>query len=174
MEVLVPIKKMMVAMALAASAALFIEANVLVARSPAPQLVHTGSKYQLQVDGHPFIILGGQAHNSSASNPEDLTPVWNSLVAMHANTAEVPIYWELIEPRPGQFDFHLIDDIIQGARSHGLRLVLLWFGTWKNGAMTYTPTWIKEDQTKYFRGRKCRGKPHGVLFPFLPARTQGD
>lgn len=169
-----PIKKMMVAMALAASAALFIEANVLVAQSPAPQLVHTGSKYQLQVDGHPFIILGGQAHNSSASNPEDLTPVWNSLVAMHANTAEVPIYWELIEPRPGQFDFHLIDDIIQGARSHGLRLVLLWFGTWKNGAMTYTPTWIKEDQTKYFRVRNAWGEPTEIISPFCAAARQAD
>jgi Glycosyl hydrolases family 35 len=98
---------------------------------PIPQIVHTGSHYQLLVNGKPFLILGGQAHNSSASNPKDLEPVWQSLVAMHANTAEIPIYWELVEPQPGHFDFHLIDSIIQGARRHGLHVVLLWFGTRK-------------------------------------------
>ena len=80
---------------------------------PIPRLVHTGSHYELLVNGKPFLMLGGQAHNSSASNPQDLEPVWRSLVAMHANTAEVPLYWELIEPQPEHFDFHLIDSIIE-------------------------------------------------------------
>jgi hypothetical protein len=142
--------------------------------SPIPQLVHAASKYQLVVDSHPFLVLGGQAHNSSASNPADLKPVWDSLVAMHANTAEVPIYWELIEPQPGQFDFHTVDDVIHGARDHGLRLVLLWFGTWKNGAMTYTPGWIKENPEKYFRVRDAAGQPMDVISPFCAAARDAD
>jgi hypothetical protein len=142
--------------------------------SSIPRLVHTQSKYQLLVDGQPFLMLGGQAHNSSASNAADLKPVWDSLVAMHANTAEVPIYWELVEPQPGQYDFHVVDDVIHGARDHGLRLVLLWFGTWKNGAMTYTPGWIKEEPSKYFRVRDAMGQPMDIISPFCTAARDED
>lgn len=144
---------------------------------PIPQLVHTGSQYRLMVDGKPFLILGGQAHNSSATNPADLEPVWDSLAALHANTAEVPIYWELIEPQPGQFDFHLIDAIIQGARQHHLRLILLWFGTWKwveDTGMAYTPAWIKEDPTKYWHARDATGQPLYNISPFCAAARQAD
>ncbi|MGH9350927.1 MAG: DUF5597 domain-containing protein, partial [Terriglobia bacterium] len=146
----------------------------LAAQTPMPELARNGSKYQLLVDGQPYLMLSGQAHNSSASNPADLNPVWNSMTAMHANTVEIPIYWELIEPQPGQFDFHTIDDILQGARSHNLRVVLLWFGTWKNGNMSYTPAWIKEDTTKYFRTRDEAGQPIGVLSPFCTAAREAD
>ncbi len=139
-----------------------------------PQLVHTGGHYQLLVDGKPYLVLGGQAHNSSASNPKDLIPVWNSLVAMHANTAEVPIYWELIEPEQGRFDFDTIDAVIQGARQHGLHLVVLWFGTWKNGNMGYTPAWLKEDPAKYFRVINEVGQPIDVISPFCKAAEQAD
>jgi hypothetical protein len=141
---------------------------------PIPRLVHTGSHYQLLVDGKPFLILGGQAHNSSASNPEDLDPVWRSLVAMHANTAEVPLYWEMVEPEPEHFDFHLIDAIIHGARHHGLHLVLLWFGTWKNGAMTYTPEWVKKNPTKYSRVLNELGQPMQIISPFCDAAREAD
>ncbi|HZT70705.1 MAG TPA: DUF5597 domain-containing protein [Terriglobia bacterium] len=141
---------------------------------PTPQVVHTGTRYQLLVDGKPFLMLGGQAHNSSASNPRDLEPVWRSLTAMHANTAEVPIYWELIEPEPGHFDFHLIDSVIQGARTHGLKLVLLWFGTWKNGEMTYTPSWVKEDPVEFFRVRNEVGQPMQIISPFCAAAREAD
>ncbi|MGH9344621.1 MAG: DUF5597 domain-containing protein [Terriglobia bacterium] len=149
----------------------------LLAGPPIPQIVRTGSRYQLLVDGKPFLILGGQAHNSSATNPEDLDPVWQSLVALHANTAEVPIYWEIIEPKPGQFDFHLIDVILQGARQHHLRLILLWFGTWKwveNTGMAYTPAWIKEDPAKYQRALDATGQPLFNISPFSNAAEEAD
>ncbi len=145
--------------------------------SPIPRIIKTGSHYQLQVDGKPFLILGGQAHNSSASNPKDLEPVWRSLVALHANTAEVPIYWELIEPRPGQFDFHMIDAIIQGARKHHLHVILLWFGTWKwveNSGMAYVPGWIKKDPATYFHARDEAGQLLYNISPLCTAAREAD
>jgi hypothetical protein len=149
-------------------------ANLAAQTSSMPQLVRTGTHFQLLVDGKPYLILGGQAHNSSATNPKDLIPVWNSLVAMHANTAEVPIYWELIEPEQGHFDFQTVDDVIQGARQRGLHLVLLWFGTWKNGNMSYTPGWVKADQSKYFRAIDELGQPMNVISPLCKAAEQAD
>jgi Domain of unknown function (DUF5597)/Beta-galactosidase len=141
---------------------------------PIPRLEHSGSEYHFLVDGKPYLMLGGQAHNSSAANPKDLEPVWASLNGVHANTAEVPLYWELIEPQQGQFDFHLIDAAIQGARAHHLRLVFLWFGTWKNGNMSYTPEWIKKDPKKYTRAIDAAGQPMGVLTPLCAACRQAD
>jgi hypothetical protein len=146
----------------------------LFSQQPIPKLAHQGSRFHLLVDGSPYLILGGQAHNSSATNPADLEPVFNSLVAMHANTAEIPVYWELVEPEPGQFDFHLVDAILDGARKHGLRVVLLWFGTWKNGEMHYTPEWVKRDRQKYRRVKNALGEDMDIISPLCEAAQDAD
>ena len=77
-----------------------------------PRLENRDGKWRLMVDGKPFLVLGGQAHNSSGNNPEDLARVFDSLEALHANTALIPIYWELVEPKPGQFDFSTLREIL--------------------------------------------------------------
>ncbi len=141
---------------------------------PMPRLECNRDRCQLIVDGHPFLMLAGQAHNSSATSAEDLAPVWKSLVAMHANTAEVPIYWELIEPQPGHFDFHWVDEILAGARSNGLRLVLLWFASWKNGEMHYAPEWVKRDRARFQRVNGPRGEELEILSPLCEAARDAD
>jgi hypothetical protein len=102
----------------------------------------------LIVDGKPFFMLGGQVHNSSAW-PEMLAQVWATIEAMHANTLEIPIYWQQVEPEEGTFDFSVVDTIILQAREHNVRLVLLWFATWKNSNTDYTPNWVKLNPKKY-------------------------
>src|SRR5437016_4242700 len=117
----------------------------------APRLVQKDGRYALMVDGRPYLILGGQIHNSSAW-PVELPQVWDSMATLHANTMAAPAYWEQLEPQEGRFDFTNVDQIVEGARAHNLRLVLLWFGTWKNGNMHYVPSWVKAD-TKRFSAR---------------------
>jgi beta-galactosidase GanA len=95
--------------------------------------------------GRPFLILGGQIHNSSAW-PSELPQVWQSMAALHANTIEAPVYWEQFEPQQGHFDFTNVDAIVEGARAHNLHVVLLWFGTWKNGNMHYVPSGLGEER----------------------------
>src|SRR3984885_3893674 len=95
-----------------------------------PRLVQKDGRYALLVDGRPFLILGGQIHNSSAW-PSELPQVWQSMETLHANTLEAPIYWEQFERQPGTFDYTNVDQILSGARAHHLHLVLAWFGTWK-------------------------------------------
>ena len=90
-----------------------------------PHLVLEEEHAGLLVDGSPYLILGGQARNSSASNLQDVEVVYRALDAMHANTAEIPLSWNLLESKPGQFDFHLVDGAIEGARRHHLKLVYL-------------------------------------------------
>lgn len=91
-----------------------------------------------KVNGKPFFPLGGQVKNSSGYNPEELETAWKALEYIRANTVEIPVFWEQVEPIEGQFDFSVVDKLIEEARKRNLRLILLWFATWKNGHMKYT------------------------------------
>lgn len=115
-----------------------------------PHLIHENGRHALIVDGAPFLILGGQCHNSSAW-PATLPAVWNTIERMHANTLEAPISWEQFEPEPGKYDPAVVDLLLAQAREHHVRLILLWFGTWKNGSAHYLPLWLKTDPEKYPR-----------------------
>ncbi|UCH32994.1 MAG: DUF5597 domain-containing protein [Armatimonadota bacterium] len=141
---------------------------------PIPRLEHSDAAYHLMVDGNPFLILGGQALNKSAVKDEDLEGVWKALTAIHANTAIVPLHWRVIEPEPGQFDFRVLDSIVNGARRNGLRLVLLWFGTYKNGEMDYTPDWMKNDRATYARAIGFRGEQLNTMSPLCEAALDAD
>jgi hypothetical protein len=138
-----------------------------------PKLVSKDGRWALLVDGRPFLILGGQVHNSSAW-PSELPQVWQSFEALHANTIEAPVYWEQVEPQPGRFDWTSVDAIVTGARQHGLHAVLLWFGTWKNGNMHYVPQWIKTDTKRFPRVIRADGEPTDVLTANSPANLEAD
>ncbi len=138
-----------------------------------PNLIKQDGRFAFLVDGKPFLILGAQINNSSAW-PASLPEVWPAVEAMHANTVEAPVYWEQMEPQPGKFDFTNVDEPVKQARAHHLYLVLLWFGTWKNGKMHYVPEWIKTDATRYPRMIDPHGDPIDVLSPNAPANLEAD
>jgi hypothetical protein len=146
---------------------IFIVACTLVNTSLAcavepPRIEQRDGRYALMVEGRPYLILGGQIHNSSAW-PSELLQVWESIAALHANTIEAPVYWEQMEAREGQFDFTNVDAIVNGAREHHLHLVILWFGTWKNGNMHYVPAWVKNDPKRFPHVIRPDGEPIDVL-----------
>jgi len=138
-----------------------------------PRIIQKDGRYALLVDGRPFLLLGGQIHNSS-SWPSELPQVWESLKALHANTIEAPVYWEQFEPQPGRFDTTNIDALVHGARAHNLHLVVLWFGTWKNGKMHYVPSWVKTDTVRFPRTIRPDGEPLDVLSPLGRNTLEAD
>ena len=125
-----------------------INASAQLKQTPIPQLVGEDGRYKLVVDGQPFFILGGQCGNSS-NWPAVLPTVWSTLKLMNANTLEIPIYWEEIEPVQGKYDFSSVQRLLDQAREQDIRLVLLWFATWKNGSNHYMPEWMKLESGKY-------------------------
>ncbi len=158
--------------------------GILIALSPAktsaqapadmiPRIIEKEGRHALLADGRPFLMLGGQAHNSSAW-PGMLPQLWSAVKMMHANTLEVPLYWEQIEPQPGVFDFSLIDTLLVQARAHEARLVLLWFATWKNGSNHYMPEWMKRDPAKYPNIAGRDGKPVDSPSPNATATMEAD
>jgi hypothetical protein len=146
----------------------------LYAQSSAPHLVKKGTATQLIVKDQPFLILGGELGNSTASSLEDMKWVSEKLQAMNLNTMLVPAYWDLIESEEGEFDFTLIDGTIDLARKHDLKIVFLWFGAWKNSMSCYAPLWFKKDYKKYPRAYTKAGKPLEIASSFSDNVREAD
>jgi hypothetical protein len=149
-------------------------AQARAAPSDAPHLERRGTATQLMVDGKPFLVLGGELHNSSSSSLAYMKPVWPRLAAMHLNTVLAPVAWETIEPAEGKFDFSVVDGLIQGARENHLRLAILWFGSWKNTYSSYVPAWVKQDQRRFTRVQMADGQGTERLSPFCAACRDAD
>jgi beta-galactosidase GanA len=143
------------------------------ALNPMPKIVEKDGRWALMVDGAPYLMLGVQVNNSSAW-PGVLPEVWPAVEKLHANTVEMPVYWEQMEPTQGKFDFSVVDALLAGAREHKVHLVLLWFGTWKNGAGHYEPEWVKRDMVKYPRVTGPKGEVRDTMSPFGQATLEAD
>lgn len=144
---------------------LSIAVTALGQTAPLPRIEDHAGVQQMFVDDKPFIMLAGELHNSSASSIEYMKPIWNKLPALHLNTVIGTVSWELTEPEEGRFDFTSVDAQISEARARGLRLVLIWFGTWKNASSMYVPSWVKADQ-KRFPPVKLRVRSDAGLITF--------
>ena len=126
------------------------------------------------VDGKPFFSLGGQSRNSSGYNRSEAERAFYALKLLHGNTLEIPVYWEQVEPEEGVFDWSSVDTLLAMARENGVRLVLLWFGTWKNGNMEYVPAWVKCAPERFQRVINPYGNPVWVLSSHCDANYQAD
>jgi len=139
-----------------------------------PKLQKQGTATQLIVDGKPYLMLAGELHNSSCSNIEYMESIWHRMKQLNMNTILAPVAWEQIEPVEGQFDFSLLDAMIQGAEKSGLKLVILWFGSWKNGSSTYVPSWVKKDFKRFPRAVDQNGKSIEILSTFSDESMKAD
>lgn len=147
--------------------------SLLVSANQLPQLIEKNGKHALLVDGAPFLILGAQTNNSS-NYPAALKDVWPSVIKMQANTLSIPVAWEQIEPVEGQFDFSYLDVLLKEARQHKVKVVLLWFATWKNNAPHYAPAWVKLDNKRFPRVVKQDGDTLNSLSPLGKNTLQAD
>ena len=165
--------KSFVAAALIAALASEFAVRAQVEEHPIPRIVESNGRHALIVDGAPFLMLGAQANNSS-DWPATLPKVWPAIEYLHANTLEIPIYWEQFEPKQGQFDYTAVDTILSQAREHHVHLVLLWFATWKNGSQHYMPEWMKLKPDIYSHVINRSGHLVDSPSPFARASLDAD
>jgi hypothetical protein len=165
------------AVSIAALALCVLASSVLMAagEDSIPHLRRQGSTVQLIVDGKPFVMLAGELHNSSASSLPYMQGVWPKLKALNLNTVLATLSWELVEPEEGKFDFSLVDGLIQQARQNDMKLVFLWFGSWKNGVSSYVPAWVKKDTHRFpcAQGSSNRNTKD-IITPLSEANMQAD
>src|SRR5690349_3774803 len=154
--------------------ALILLSTTLAAHAGPPRLEKQGTTRQLVVDGKPFLILGGELGNSSASSAEYMRAHWPRLKAMNLNTVLAPVEWDLIEPTEGKFDWTSVDELLRDARAQDLKLVVLWFGAWKNSMSTYVPSWVKRDQKRFPRVQVANGSSVEILSAFSSEVRDAD
>lgn len=133
-----------------------------------------GNAVRLEVDGTPFLVLGGELGNSSAASAEDIERNFAKLRRMGLNTVLVPAYWDMTEPVEGVFDFSLTDKVLEEARTNDLKVIFLWFGAWKNSMSCYAPLWFKSDNRRFPRARTADGKPLEIASAFSEEVFKAD
>ncbi|MCR4603831.1 MAG: beta-galactosidase [Prevotella sp.] len=133
------------------------------ATAAAPHLEKRGNVTQLIVQGQPWLALACELGNSTSSSRDYLAPYWQQLKEAGVNTVLAVVSWEQTEPLEGQYDFTVVDNLLADARAHDMKLALLWFGSWKNGITSYTPTWVKKDTNRFPLAQTPEGKPLPIL-----------
>ncbi|HKK63319.1 MAG TPA: DUF5597 domain-containing protein [Bacteroidales bacterium] len=139
-----------------------------------PYIKETNGVKQLIVDGEPYIMIAGELMNSSSSSIEYMEPIWPHLKKLNLNTLLSPISWQQFEPEEGKFDYTLIDYHIKKAYENDMRLVILWFGSWKNTRSDYTPAWVKEDIERFPRMLLKNGDPYRAIANFNDNCLEAD
>ncbi|MDF9827039.1 beta-galactosidase GanA [Ereboglobus sp. PH5-10] len=134
----------------------------------APHLKKHGTATHLIVDGKPLLILGGELGNSTASDLKHLSTHWETLKTIGVNTIIAPVEWDQIEPTEGVYDFSPLEGLIRQTEENNMKLVLLWFGAWKNSMSTYVPPYIKHDYKTYAKAKDDRGNARDILSPYDP------
>jgi len=116
-----------------------------------PHLRRNGSRVQLIVDDRPYLLLGGELYNSASSDPRHFGPVFAELAAAGVSTVIATVSWEQVETTEGSFDFTVLDELLAAARANSVRLVMIWFGAFKNAASTFAPRWVRADRRRFPR-----------------------
>jgi len=138
--------------------------NIAVAQNKSvPHLENKNGGVQLIVNNQSFLMFSGELHNSSAGSAHNMRSIWPRMAKQNLNTVIAPVSWELVEPKEGVFDFSLVDSMIVGARKENLKLVLIWFASWKNGTSTYVPEWVKTDTKRFPLVKDMNGKTKNIL-----------
>lgn len=95
--------------------------------------------HQILLHNEPYLIIGAETHNSTFSSPTFMSTKWASLQEAGMNTVLGAVCWDQIEQVEGQFTFEQVDAVIEQARERQMHLILLWFGSFKNGERWNTP-----------------------------------
>ena len=126
----------------------------------------------LMVEDKPFILLAGEVHNSDSSSPKYMEKIWEIADELGMNTLLLPAVWEMVEPEEGSFDFSVPRALIDQARDRSMRIVFLWFGSWKNAECMYAPAWVKQDLKRFPRAQieKGKNKAGRQISPTIPVK----
>ena len=139
-----------------------------------PYLKKDNSATTLMVDGKPFLILGSEMHNSTGTDTAAVTAVMKQAKMLNMNTVLGYAYWEMVEPSEGRFNFYLVDHLIKSAEKEDLKLILVWFGSWKSTTSSYAPEWVKTNPKRFERYALADKTTLEILSPFCEENLKAD
>jgi len=129
------------------------------------------------VDGKPFFPVGAKflcQTGYSARDEAEIEEAFKAIKTAKGNAGEFPVFWDQVEPLEGNYDFSSVDTLIALARKYAVKLILVWFATWKNGTMDFAPAWVKTNPKRFKREQASDGKDIWVLSSHCPATIEAD
>ena len=139
-----------------------------------PHLARRDGMTKLIVDGRPFICVAGEVSNTASSDYETMKKTISRLAKANLNTILTVVSWDLVEPEEGKYDFSMIDYQIEAARAENVRLIILWFASWKNGLSHFIPEWVKADQARFPRAVNAEGNTLEILSTLSRNNVEDD
>ena len=131
-------------------------------------------KSTVKINGKPFFLIGGQVNNSSNYNKEDIIRSFKIAKELGLNSIAIPFYWDQIEPKEGKYDTSSVELVLKLCKENDLKLCLIWFGTYKNGASTHAPAYIKSNPDKYWPIYTTNGHISATLSPMCKETNLRD
>jgi hypothetical protein len=137
----------------------------------------TEVKRLFMVEGKPFLPVGAEflcQSGYSARDEAEVEEAFKAITTAHGNAGEFPVFWDQVEPEEGKYDFSSVDTLISLARKNGVKIILVWFATWKNGTMDFAPAWVKTNPKRFKREQAINGKDIWVLSSHCKATIDAD
>ena len=138
------------------------------------RLERLGNRLLLTEGSRVRLLLAGEVGNSQGTTRRAMLKVWPEMKRMGMDAALIPVYWDLCEPVEGERDWSSVKHLIDDARSHGMKLVLLWFGTYKNMMSCYAPSWVKRDTNRFTRVKDATGQEMEIISHHCAAAIKAD
>lgn len=125
-----------------------------------PRLVHHETGYSFEIDGQRTVLLGGQIHNSSSSSIASIDASFAKVASLNYDFVISPISWKQFEPVEGKYDFSLLEHQLRVAEKLNLKIVMIWFGAFKNAKSSYAPAWVRSNPERFPRAlNEPNGQP---------------
>ncbi len=125
--------------------------------SKAAELIKKDNRELLYVDGQPFLILSFQLDCDSCYDGNTIHILMKNAKKMGCTGISLLLYWRLVEPEEGEYRMDILKSMIDSAKELDLRIVLVWFGSYKNACMHYAPDWVIHDRERFARARRNDG-----------------
>ena len=126
----------------------------------------------MESKGKKVFVVGGQAHNSS-SYGASVDEACAAVRAVGGNTVEIPVYWENIEPKEGQFYFGDVEQIYHKVRENGLYLIVLGFGTMEKRYLQVCTVLGKTGRPPFSQGSSRKRGEDPCFIAALPGNDGG-
>jgi hypothetical protein len=127
--------------------------------------------------GQPRLLLYGETLEETMTHPADVPyygDAFDKWRRQGLNTLGAVIQWNAFEPRKDQYEYAMIDGLIDEARQRNMHLIIVWFGTWRNLQSGYVPKYVW-DEGIAFPALKQDGKPeNGGVSQFATRCAERD
>jgi hypothetical protein len=125
-------------------------------------------KGNIIVCGQPRIILYGETLEDVMTDAADVPyygDQFDKWRRQGLNTVGAIIQWNRFELRKDEYEYAMIDGLIEAAKARNMHLIIVWFGTWRNLQSNYVPRYVWDEKIAFPAVKKNGKQDNGRVSP---------